>query len=53
MAHALSHRAATPTHRVSRPVPRDDALAPIRGIVIGALLSIVGFWLPLALVLAR
>lgn len=31
----------------------DDALDPIRGILVGALISIVGFWLPLALALSR
>jgi hypothetical protein len=53
MAHALAHTAATPTHRAHRPLPREEALDPIRGIMIGVLLSIAGFWLPLALVLAR
>jgi len=36
-----------------RRTPADDALAPIRGILIGSLLSVFGFWLPLALALAR
>jgi hypothetical protein len=53
MAHALAHPARTPTLRVHRARPREDALDPIRGIMIGALLSIAGFWLPLALILAR
>jgi hypothetical protein len=30
----------------------DDPLDSIRGIIAGALISILGFWLPLALVLA-
>jgi len=53
MAHALAHRAGTPTYRAYRSLPRDDALDPIRGIVIGVLASIAGFWLPLALVLVH
>ena len=54
MAHALAHRAGTPTYRGDRrSVPRDDALDPIRGIIIGVLLSVAGFWLPLALFLAH
>jgi len=31
----------------------DDALDAIRGIIVGMLLSIVRFWLPLAIALAR
>ncbi|HLX29749.1 MAG TPA: hypothetical protein VKV24_14810 [Casimicrobiaceae bacterium] len=31
----------------------EDALDPIRGILAGTLISIVGFWLPLALALTR
>lgn len=31
----------------------DDALDAIRGIIIGTLLSMLGFWLPLAIALAR
>jgi hypothetical protein len=30
----------------------EDALDPIRGILLAALISIVGFWLPLALALS-
>jgi len=37
-------RAAGPSFRRS-----DDALDPMRGIVFGTLLSVLGFWLPLAL----
>ena len=36
-----------------RRTPRDDGLDPMRGILIGTLLSVLGFWLPLALTLAR
>jgi hypothetical protein len=53
MAHTLVHRARTAAACVRRPSPREDALDPIRGIVIGALLSIVGFWLPLAFVVTH
>jgi hypothetical protein len=31
----------------------DDALDAIRGIIVGTLLSMLGFWLPLAIALAR
>ncbi|HJU20995.1 MAG TPA: hypothetical protein VJ891_00675 [Casimicrobiaceae bacterium] len=37
-------------HRCAR---TEDALDPIRGILLAALISIVGFWLPLALTLSR
>ena len=53
MAHRLVHGARTRAARSRRPPPREDALDPIRGIMIGALLSIVGFWLPLALAVIR
>jgi hypothetical protein len=53
MAHALAHRARTPTFRVHRSRPREDALDPMRGIIMGVLLSVAGFWLPLALILAH
>jgi hypothetical protein len=58
MAHALAHHARTPTfrvHRGSRAIarPHEDALDPMRGIIIGVLLSVAGFWLPLALILAH
>jgi hypothetical protein len=35
------------------PLRNDDALAAMRGIVSGVLLSMLAFWLPLALALAR
>lgn len=53
MAHTLVHGVRTPARRVRRTPPRESALDPIRGIMIGALLSIAGFWLPLALVLTH
>ena len=53
MAHALTQGIRT-SHAHERRMPAvDDSLNPIRGIVIGTLLSIIGFWLPLALVLTR
>jgi hypothetical protein len=53
MAHALAHHARTPTFRVHRVRPREDALDPMRGIIIGVLFSVAGFWLPLVLILAH
>lgn len=53
MAHSLVHGVRTPVTYVRRRPPREDALDPIRGIMIGALLSIAGFWLPLVFVLAH
>jgi hypothetical protein len=53
MAHALAYRARTPTLRVHRSQSREDALDPARGIITGVLLSVAGFWLPLALFLAH
>ena len=53
MAHSMVHGVRTPVTYVRRPPPREDALDPIRGIMLGALLSIAGFWLPLALALAH
>ena len=35
-----------------RPFNDDDPLAAMRGIIIGTLISVFGFWLPLAFVLA-
>ena len=53
MAHTVAHGMRRSTDRVYRTLPRGDALDPIRGILIGALLAIAGFWLPLALLLGR
>ena len=46
---SLSFAPALPARRVSR--RDDDALAPMRGIIAGMLVSLAGFWIPLALVL--
>jgi hypothetical protein len=53
MAQTLVHGLRAPAARLRRPPPREDALDPIRGIMIGALLSIAGFWLPLAVALSH
>ena len=53
MVHSMVHGVRTPVTYVRRRPPRGDALDPIRGILIGALLSMAGFWLPLALLLAH
>jgi hypothetical protein len=39
--------------RYARQRTTEDALDPIRGILVGTLISIFGFWLPLALALSR
>lgn len=53
MAHTLAHDMRTTASRVRRPLPREDVLDPVRGILIGALLSIAGFWIPLAYLLTH
>ena len=55
MAHAIAHgtRTAGSRARAGTPLPRGDALDPMRGILVGALLSLAGFWLPLAFVLTH
>jgi hypothetical protein len=53
MAHALTHGIRTPRTYGKRARVMEDALDPIRGILIGTLLSIAGFWLPLALALTQ
>jgi hypothetical protein len=49
----MVHGARTSATYVRRPPFREDALDSIRGVMIGALLSIAGFWLPLAFVLTH
>lgn len=46
---SLSFAPAVPARRLSR--RDDDALVPMRGIMAGTLISLAGFWIPLALVL--
>jgi hypothetical protein len=53
MAHALAHGIRRPRTGGKRARFMEDALDPIRGILIGTLLSIAGFWLPLALALTQ
>ena len=36
-----------------RRYPDDDPLAAMRGIIMGSLLSILAFWMPLAIALTR
>jgi hypothetical protein len=53
MAHTLTHD-VRPTTTLSRPnTPADDPLATARGIMFGILISVLGFWLPLAIALIR
>jgi hypothetical protein len=54
VAHTAAHGMRRSTERVWRGLPgrNEDPLDPIRGILIGALLAIAGFWLPLAFLLA-
>ncbi len=48
LAHGVWPAAPISRHRDNRV---DDPLDPMRGVVIGTLLSLLGFWLPLALLL--
>ena len=41
------------TGLMRRPYRDDDPLAAMRGIIMGSLLSILGFWVPLAIALTR
>lgn len=53
MAHTLTHD-VRPTTTISRHnTPADDPLAAARGIMFGILISVLGFWLPLAIALIR
>jgi len=53
MGHALAHSLGT-THVRWRPGQTvGDPLDPVRGILFGILLSVLGFWLPLALTLTH
>ena len=58
MNHILTEKFATALPALRPPIPEprfrrrgDDALDPVRGILVGALLSVLVFWLPLALTL--
>jgi len=59
MAHTFTHD-VRPAARFSRRYARvdnstrvDDPLGAARGIIFGVLISILGFWLPLAIALIR
>lgn len=59
MAHTLTHDAG-PAARDSRRYARvnhftraNDPLGAARGIIFGVLISVLGFWLPLAIALIR
>jgi hypothetical protein len=53
MGHTLIHPFATAhTPRRVQLAGSDDSLDAIRGILFGAAISLLGFWLPLALILA-
>jgi len=59
MAHTLTHD-GRPAESYSRhrtrannPTLADDPLDAARGVIFGVLISVLGFWLPLAIVLIR
>ena len=53
MGHAIAHSLRTTHVRWRPPHAAGDALDPARGILVGMLLSVLGFWLPLALALTQ
>ena len=53
MAYMLTHDFWPAAGSLRRPYSDDDPLAAMRGIIMGSLLSILGFWLPLAIALTR
>lgn len=53
MAHILTHDAWPPAAASRQSDVRDDPLDAARGIIVGVLISILGFWLPLAIALMR
>ncbi len=53
MGHAIAHSFRTTHVRWRPPQAAGDALDPVRGILFGMLLSVLGFWLPLALALTH
>lgn len=53
MAHTLMHPALMSNAYWRRVGPRADSQDAVRGILLGVLLSMAGFWLPLALLLIR
>lgn len=53
MAYILTHQFWPATGSLRRPYSDDDPLAAMRGILMGSLISLVAFWLPLAFALMR
>ncbi|HXU67313.1 MAG TPA: hypothetical protein VN707_08130 [Casimicrobiaceae bacterium] len=53
MAHTLTHDVRPITTISRRNAPADDPLAAAHGIIFGILVSVLGFWLPLAIALIR
>ena len=53
MAYTLTNELWPHAGFMRRPYPDDDPLAVIRGIIMGSLVSVLGFWLPLAILLTR
>jgi hypothetical protein len=53
MGHTLAHHFATTRAPRRECLRGDDPLDAARGILVGLMLSILGFWLPLALVLTQ
>jgi hypothetical protein len=53
MGHTLTHSFATARAPRRERVAGDDPLDAARGILLGLMLSVLGFWLPLALVFTQ
>jgi hypothetical protein len=53
MAHTLTNDVWLEAGFLRRPRHDDDALDAIRGIILGSLVSLLVFWLPLAVALVR
>jgi hypothetical protein len=53
MAYTLTQSIGASHFSWRRSDAADDPLAPMRGILVGTVLSVLGFWLPLALMLAQ
>jgi len=53
MAHALTSEVWPDVGYSPQPPREEDALDAIRGVIAGTVLSVLGFWLPLAIVLAH
>lgn len=53
MAYTLTEEIWSTAGLLRRPFVDDDPLDAVRGIIIGALLSVLLFWMPLAITLTR